>query len=74
MQQPTTSAQQQTEEERAAEGAKRQEQIRRNQGLIDLLHEWADGDASDQEEQRETWELLKRYLDEDRLSYRKLFP
>jgi hypothetical protein len=74
MQQPTTSPHQQAEEERAAKEAKRQEQIRRNQGLIALLDEWADGDAEDQEEQRETWELLKRYLDEDRLSYRKLFP
>jgi hypothetical protein len=25
-------------------------------------------------EQRETWEYLKRALDEDRPSYRKLFP
>jgi hypothetical protein len=71
MQQPSTIPQRLTPEEREA---KRQEQIRRNQGLIDLLDEWSRGDPDDQEEQRETWELLKRYLDEDRLSYRKLFP
>jgi hypothetical protein len=27
-----------------------------------------------QEDQRETWEMLKRALDEDRPSYRQLFP
>lgn len=31
-------------------------------------------DIGDEEEQRETWEYLKRALDEDRLSDRKLFP
>jgi hypothetical protein len=31
-------------------------------------------DIGDEEEQRETWEYLKRVLDEDRLSDRKLFP
>ena len=31
-------------------------------------------DIGDEEEQRETWEYLKKALDEDRLSYRKLFP
>ncbi len=42
-----------------------------NQALIDLLKSWReDGDA---EEQRETWEYLKRVLDGDRLSDRKLF-
>lgn len=71
MQQPTTSPQHWTSEEREA---RRQEQIKRNQGLIALLDEWAQGDAQDQEEQRETWDLLQRVLDEDRLSPRKLFP
>jgi hypothetical protein len=47
------------------------EQIRRNQAAIELLRSWRDGDA---EEQRETWEYLRRALDEDRLSDRKFFP
>ncbi|MBM3475163.1 MAG: hypothetical protein FJX75_18020 [Armatimonadetes bacterium] len=38
---------------------------------IALLRSWQDGDA---EEQRDTWEFLKQALDEDRPSYRKLFP
>ncbi len=41
---------------------------------ITLLRHWRE-DESDTEEQRETWEYLKRVLDEDRLSSdRKLFP
>lgn len=71
MQQPITSPQHRSDQEREAE---RQEQIRRNQGLIALLDEWAQGDEQDQAEQRETWELLQRLLDEDRLSSRPLFP
>ncbi len=71
MQQPATPTHDLTDEEREA---RRQEQIRRNQALIELLDEWAHGTAEDQDEQRETWELLKRALDEDRLSSRKLFP
>ena len=66
-----TSAHKLTEEEREA---RRQEQVRRNQPIIDLLNEWSHGDEQDQEEQRETWDLVKRLLDEDRPSYRKLFP
>ena len=31
-------------------------------------------DEGDESEQRETWDYLKQALDEDRLSYRKLFP
>ena len=38
---------------------------------IALLRSWQHGDA---EEQRDTWEFLKKALDEDRPSYRKLFP
>ena len=49
----------------------REEQIRRNQAVIDLLNSW---EHEDPEEQRETWAFLKQALDEDRLSYRKLFP
>jgi hypothetical protein len=44
--------------------------IKRNQRAIALLDEWR---MADDEEQRETWEFLKRALDEDRLSDRKLF-
>ena len=38
---------------------------------IELLRSWCKGDK---QEQRETLEYLKRVLDEDRLSDRKLFP
>jgi hypothetical protein len=51
--------------------AQRQEQIRRNQAAIEMLQEW---DQEDPEEQRVTWEFLQRVLDEDRPSFRKLFP
>ncbi len=48
-----------------------QEQI---QKVIDLLDSWCNVSEEEAEEQRETWEYLKKALDEDRLSYRKLFP
>jgi hypothetical protein len=38
---------------------------------IQLLQSWRE---ADEQEQQETWEYLKRALDEDRLSDRKLFP
>lgn len=41
---------------------------------IALLESWCDVDEAEAEEQRETFEYLKRVLDEDRLSERKLFP
>lgn len=50
------------------------EQAQRARDLIALLESWCSGDEADAEEQRETWEYLKRALDEDRLSDRKLFP
>ena len=51
------------------------EQIQKNQALIQLLRSWReDDDEEDAREQRETWEYLRRVLDEDRLSDRKLFP
>jgi hypothetical protein len=46
-------------------------QFQKNQGLIQLLRSWREGD---EQEQRSTWEYLKQALDEDRLSERKLFP
>lgn len=50
---------------------RRQEQIRRNMAALAMLREW---DQEDPEEQHETWEILKRALDEDRAGQRKLFP
>ncbi len=43
----------------------------KNAALIQMLRSWREGD---EQEQRNTWEYLKRALDEDRLSERKLFP
>jgi hypothetical protein len=48
----------------------RQEQIRINQAVIDLLNTW---EQEDTEEQRETLEYLMQALDQDRPSSRKLF-
>jgi len=42
----------------------------KNEAAIRLLRLWSEGD---EQEQRETWEYLKRALDEDRLSYRRRF-
>jgi hypothetical protein len=64
MPQPTTHTNSLDEEQR-------QEQIRRNQAAIELLNAWEQEDA---EEQRETWEFLKRALEEDALSFRRVFP
>lgn len=67
MTQPATTSHQdkeQTPEER------RQAQIERNRAVITLLDSWME---EDEEEQRETLAILMRTLDEDRLSYRKLF-
>ena len=64
MQQPTAERDRRDEE-------RRQEQIRRNQAALDMLREW---DQEDPEEQRQTWEFLKRALDEDRPGQRPLFP
>lgn len=67
----TKTVRDQEEEERAALA----EQIRKNRAAIELLRSWPEADdEEDAVEQRETWEYLKRVLDEDRLSDRKLFP
>jgi hypothetical protein len=50
---------------------RRQEQTQRNQAALEMLHQW---DQEDPDEQRETWEFLKRALDEDRPGQRQLFP
>ena len=44
-----------------------------NQALA-LLQSWSVEESPEREEQRETWEYLKKALDEDRLSDRKFFP
>ena len=44
-----------------------------NQALA-LLQSWDVEEYPERQEQRETWEYLKKALDEDRLSDRKLFP
>lgn len=41
---------------------------------IQLLDSWCDVDEEEAKEQCETLEYLMKALDEDRLSYRKLFP
>ena len=47
----------------SADEERQQEQIRRNQAVIDLLNAW---ERENPEEQRETLEFLMRALDEDR--------
>ena len=44
-----------------------------NQALT-LLQSWNVEESPEREEQRETWQYLKKALDEDRLSDHKLFP
>lgn len=56
------------------EEAQRQVQIERNQDLISLLDSWAEASEEEIAEQRETWEFLRKALDDDRLSNRPLFP
>ena len=57
----------QTDSESDARAAR----IKRNRGAIALLRRWQKADDG---EQRETWEFLRKVLDEDRTSRRKLFP
>ena len=61
-----------TSDDTSTEEAQRK---RRHEALVRLLHSWDEEDEEeDEQERRETWEQLKRALDEDRLSERKLFP
>ena len=46
----------------------------KREAAIQLLRSWREGDEEERKRQKETWEYLKRVLDEDRLSYRKFFP
>jgi hypothetical protein len=48
--------------------------ITKNVQAIALLTGWLNATDADTDEQQETWEYLKKHLDEDRLSDRKLFP
>jgi hypothetical protein len=57
-----------TPEEREAQ---RQEQIRRNQGMLKLLDQW---DQEDAEEQLETWALIDRLLKVDPFWLREWKP
>ena len=41
---------------------------------IELLRSWREASDDELREQQETWEYLKKALDEDRLSSRKFFP
>ena len=41
---------------------------------VNLLDSWCNVDEAEAQEQQETWFYLKKVLDEDRLSDRKLFP
>jgi hypothetical protein len=50
----------------------KEEQHARNLAVIELLHEWRE--EGNEEEERESFENLKKALDEDRLSDRPLFP
>jgi hypothetical protein len=52
---------------------RRRAQLEKNQDAIALLDSWANATEEEIQEQIETWEFLKRALDEDRLSYRKFF-
>lgn len=64
-----------SKERTASAEEERQRQIEKNQAAIALLKSWLeDDDEETVEEQRETWAYLQRVLDEDRPSYRKLFP
>jgi hypothetical protein len=58
----------------ATEEESRQRQIEKNQSLITLLDSWVNVSEEEAQAQKETWEFLKRALEEDRSSYRKLFP
>lgn len=44
------------------------------QKAIDMLDSWCNVDEEEAQEQRETLEYLMKVIDEDRPSYRKLFP
>lgn len=59
---------------RAQEEVKRRAQRERSRGAVALLKSWLSADKQNEAEYRETLEYLVKALDEDRPSYRKLFP
>jgi hypothetical protein len=59
--------------EAAIEEEQRRLQRERNRSGIELLESWAHASEEEIAEQRETWDFLKKALDEDRPSYRKFF-
>ena len=57
-----------------SEEERRQRQIEKNQAAIELLRSLREEtDPEEIQDQRETWEILRKALGEDRSSYRKLF-
>ncbi len=46
----------------------------KHEAAIQVLRSLREGGKRDEQEQRETWAYLKKALDENRLSDRKLFP
>ena len=57
-----------------SEEERRQHQIEGNRPLIELLQSWREEtDPEVIQDQKETWEILKKALGEDCSSYRKLF-
>lgn len=46
----------------------------KHEAAIRLLRSWREVGEHDEQEQQETWTYLKKALDENRLSNRKLFP
>lgn len=49
-------------------------QAKRNAGLTALLESWAVVSPDERAEQQDTWEFLRKALDEDRPEGSKLFP
>ncbi len=57
-----------------AKGKTLGDQRAKHEAAIQVLRSLREGGKRDEKEQRETWAYLKKALDEDRLSDRKLFP
>jgi hypothetical protein len=49
----------------------RKEQLRRNEAVLALLNAW---EHDDPEDQRETWAVLEKALDEDPITFRSAHP
>ena len=55
-----------------AEERARRKQVRRNQAAIELLRSWRE--EGDEQDHRQTMQVLRQALGKDRASGRKLFP